>query len=40
MKSIQLERVWLKGNSELDEKWVQQRIADDPSILGLGKLFL
>lgn len=33
-------QIVLKGHPEFDEKWVQQRIADDPSILGLGDLEL
>jgi hypothetical protein len=40
MKYVKLEKVWIKGHAELNEKWVQQRIADDPSILGLGDLIL
>lgn len=34
------ERVPLKTSSEYDEKWVQDRIAEDPTILGLGDLVL
>src|SRR5436189_6407367 len=34
------ERISLKLHPTLNEKWVQQLIADDPSILGLGDLFL
>ena len=30
----------LKNHPELNEKWVQKIIADDPSILGLGDLVL
>jgi hypothetical protein len=30
----------LKTHSTLDEKWVQDRIAEDPSILGLGEVIL
>lgn len=40
MKYISPERIWLKQHPELDERWVQQRIADDPSILHLGDLVL
>ena len=40
MKYVKSERIWLKRHSELKEKWVQERIADDPSILGLGELVL
>ncbi|MDH5762943.1 MAG: DUF5655 domain-containing protein [Nitrospinota bacterium] len=39
-KYIKPERVWLKSNSEYSEKWVQELIAEDPSILGLGDLVL
>jgi predicted transport protein len=34
------ERISLKLHPELDEKWVQELIASDPSILGLGDLVL
>ena len=34
------EPVPLKNNSEYSESWVQDRIAENPSILGLGKLAL
>lgn len=34
------ETLVLKTHKTLDEKWVQARIADDPSILGLGALVL
>jgi predicted transport protein len=34
------ERVWLKTHTDLDEKWLQDRIGDDPSLLGLGDLVL
>ncbi len=34
------ERLSLKGHSNLNEKWVQELIAKDPSILGLGDLEL
>jgi hypothetical protein len=37
---VKAERLWLKDHPEFDEKWVQQRIADDPSLLGLGELVL
>lgn len=40
MKFFKPERVWMKDHPELNEKWVQDRIAEDPSILGLGKLIL
>lgn len=35
---IKPERVWLRTHPDLNEKWVQDRIAEDPSILGLGDL--
>jgi len=34
------ETINLKGNPEFDEKWVQNIIANDPSILGLGDVVL
>ena len=37
---IKPEKIWLKGHPELNEKWVQEIIAEDPSILGLGDLIL
>lgn len=40
MKYVKPERIWIKDHPELNEKWVQERIADDPSILGLGDLVL
>lgn len=40
LKYVKPERIWLKGNPEYNERWVQQHIADDPSILGLGDLVL
>jgi len=40
IKFIKPERISLKSHPELDEKWVQDRIAEDPGILGLGDLIL
>ena len=37
---IKPEKIPLKNNPELNEKWVQEKIAEDPSILGLGDLIL
>lgn len=37
---VKPERIWLKNHPELNEKWVQGLISDDPSILGLGDLVL
>lgn len=37
---IKPERLSLKNHQDLNEKWVQGLIADDPSILGLGDLVL
>lgn len=34
------EKLSLKLHPELNEKWLQERIADDPSILGLGDIVL
>ena len=35
---IKFEAVSLKNHTEINEKWVQQKIESDPSILGLGDL--
>lgn len=40
MDFIKPERLWLRDHPELNEKWVQARIADDPALLGLGELIL
>jgi len=40
MEFTKFETVSIKKHPELDEKWVQARIADDPSILGLGDVVL
>lgn len=37
---VKPEKIWLKGHPVLNEKWVQEIIAEDPSILGLGDLIL
>ena len=34
------ERIWLKTHPDLNETWLQDRIGDDPSLLGLGDLVL
>ncbi len=39
-KYIKPEKVILKNHQELNEKWVQEIIGEDPSILGLGDLIL
>jgi len=40
MKFVKQEKIWLQNHKTLDEKWVQNVIAEDPSILGLGDLIL
>lgn len=40
LKFIKPERISLANHPEYREKWVQDRIAEDPSILGLGDLVL
>ncbi len=40
LKYTPFERVYLKDHPELDEKWVQNRIAEEPSLLGLGDVVL
>ena len=37
---VKWEKVGLKGNAEYNEAWVQEVIANDPAILGLGDLVL
>ncbi len=37
---MKLESVSIKRSPNLSEKWVQDQIADDPSVLGLGDLVL
>jgi hypothetical protein len=37
---VKPERISLWGHPELSEKWVQARIAEDPTLLGLGDLIL
>lgn len=39
-KYIKLDRILLQDHPDLDERWIQARIAEDPSILGLGDLVL
>ena len=36
MDFTKFETVSIKTHPELNEKWVQARIAEDPSILGIG----
>lgn len=40
MSYVKFERIYLKSSSEFNEKWVHDRISEDPSILGLGELIL
>lgn len=40
MDVVKLERIDIKGHPQLNEKWVQDIIAEDPAILGLGDLVL
>jgi len=37
---IRSEVIPLRGNPEYGEKWVQERIAEDPALLGFGELFI
>jgi hypothetical protein len=39
-KSVKHHRLLLKTYLHFNEKWVQERIAEDPSILGIGELIL
>lgn len=40
MNFVKFSTISIKGHSELNEKCVQDRIADDPQILGLGDVIL
>ena len=40
MEFTRAERISIKLHPELNEKWVQELIASDPAILGLGDLVL
>ena len=40
LKFIKPEKMLLANHPEYREKWVQERIAEDPAILGLGDLVL
>ncbi len=40
MKYAKPQRIILKDHPEFNERWVQERIAEDPSLLGLGDLIL
>jgi hypothetical protein len=40
MAYAKFERVVLKGHAEFTERWVQDRIADDPTVLGVGDVVL
>ncbi len=40
MKYVKPTRISLRNHPTLNEKWVQERIAEDPQILGLGDLIL
>ena len=40
LKYVKPERIFLKRHPDLNERWVQERIAQDPAILGLGDLVL
>lgn len=40
MKYTKLEQISIKHHPEVNESWVQQIIADDPAILGLGDIIL
>lgn len=40
MEYVKFEKVSLKNPPQLNERWVQERIAEDPTILGLGDVVL
>jgi len=40
MNYVKSERLLLKNHPQFNEKWIQDRLAEDPAILGLGDLVL
>lgn len=40
LKYVKPEKLSLKEHPELNERWIQDRIAEDPTLLGLGELIL
>jgi hypothetical protein len=40
MPYVKFEKLSLKSHPQFNERWVQDRIAEEPSILGLGDVFL
>lgn len=40
LKYVKFENVQLRNNAEFNEKWLQDRIIEDPSVLGLGDVIL
>ncbi len=40
MSYVKFEKILIRSHAELSEKWVQDRIAEDPQILGLGDLIM
>jgi hypothetical protein len=40
VRLINLKKTSLKRNPRINEKWIQEQISSDPSILGLGDLIL
>jgi len=40
LKYVKFEKISIKDHPEFNEKWLQDRIIDDPSILGLGDVIL
>lgn len=40
MTYVKFERVILKNHPQFTERWVQDRIAEDPGLLGLGDIVL
>ncbi len=40
LKYVKPERISLRNHPEYSERWLQDRIADDPSLLGFGDLIL
>jgi hypothetical protein len=40
LKYVKPQKISLKNNPEINERWVQERLVEDPSLLGLGDVII
>ena len=40
MKYVSHTRIPMRGNAELSEKWLQERLVEDPGLLGFGEVMV